>query len=243
MKNLVLDFGNTNRKLGLFEEKILIDNYIYNRVNFNITILDEIWTSFQPNRIVISSTSHLSAEEKKWMSDKKVLEVSHELSYPFDILYTTPATLGRDRLAAVSAADSLYRGHSSLIIDAGTCITYDFISKEGQYIGGNIAPGIDMRLKAMNTYSDHLPLVSKENIPELLMGNSTESALQNGGIKMAIMEAEEIIRRLRSLYGDFNIILTGGDGDLFEKYLNYKLFVHPDLVLFGLNEILINNEV
>lgn len=243
MKNLVLDFGNTNRKLGLFEEKILVDRYIYSRENFTIAVLDELLESFSPHRMVISSTSHISSEEKEWLVAKKVLEVSDKLKYPFEILYTTPATLGRDRLAAVSAVYSLYRGHSNLIIDAGTCITYDFISKEGQYIGGNIAPGIDMRLKAMNAYSDHLPLVIKENIPELLMGNSTESALQNGGVHMAIMEAEGLIRRLESVHGGFNIILTGGDANLFEKYLNYKLFVHPDLVLFGLNEILINNEV
>lgn len=174
--------------------------------------------------------------------DFKIVALAGDTKLPLRIQYATPETLGKDRIAAAVGAFKRFKGSEkhSLIVDMGSCITMDVISPDGVFMGGNISPGLRMRLTAMHDYTGKLPFADV-HIPEILIGNSTITALQNGGIKGAFYEIEGFIRSLKGEFGKINVILTGGDAVLFAKFSKNKIFVLPNLVLEGLNEILIYN--
>ena len=159
---------------------------------------------------------------------------------PIQNKYKTPKTLGKDRLAAVVAAKELYPRKHCLVIDAGTCITYDLITKESVYLGGAISPGMDMRFQAMNTFTAKLPLVKRKKTTNLI-GNTTNSALQSGGVLGAVFEMEGFIRAYRKDFSPLTVILTGGAADFFAIFLKTKIFVHHNLILIGLNKLLNHN--
>lgn len=159
------------------------------------------------------------------------------MDLPFVIKYRTPDTLGLDRLAGVAGAWSQYRNETSLVIDVGTCIKYDLITKKGEYLGGNISPGLQMRLKAMHLMTSKLPQVEPYERYEA-MGTDTVSALQVGACTGAIHEIEGFIKEYKKMFGKLNILLTGGDSHFFVNKLKTKIFAAPNLVLQGLNEIL-----
>jgi type III pantothenate kinase len=162
------------------------------------------------------------------------------LPVPIVNLYATPATLGVDRLAGICGARQLFPFENCLVIDAGTCITYDFLDRDGKYHGGAISPGLQMRFKAVNTFTARLPLVSA--IPEPpLIGNSTESCIQSGIIHGVISELDGIISQYQAKFPDLRVILCGGDTRFFENKLKASIFASPELVLVGLNSILIYN--
>lgn len=204
--------------------------------------IDGWYENFLPDRVVIASTVGFTAEAKRWIDKTRSVVVHPRLKYPFQIMYQTLETLGQDRLAAVSAVYSLYKRKNVLIIDAGTCITYDFLSSSGIYVGGNISPGIQMRLAAMHYYTERLPRVFMTGEMKWL-GQSTEEAIRAGGGAMAIMEARGMISYLEKKFGNLVIVLTGGDYSYFVKYIEGEKFVEPNLVLLGLNEIMKNNEI
>lgn len=241
-RHLVFDLGNTRLKMGVFEGDELIHSDLI-PVQESASILWESWRkTWEPDRIGISSTIQFSGEDQSWIQTNKVLRADAGLKYPFEILYRTPDTLGQDRLAAVSAVYTLYKKKNVLIIDCGTCITYDFLTADGRYIGGNIAPGLRMRLQSMHEYTDRLPLVG---LPKKIswIGQSTEEAVQNGGVGMAILESKGFIFYLKENYGHLTTVLTGGDARYFKNHLSGECNVHANLVLSGLNEILKNNEI
>lgn len=241
-RRMVIDLGNTRLKLGLYEG----DTLRHTKTCSGDQFLPEIWEKWKaqwlPERMAICTTASLSPEAEQWLKDNRVVEVGPQLRYPFAIDYKTPETLGQDRLAAVAAVDALYKGTNVLVIDCGTCITYDLLLSDRRYVGGNIAPGIRMRLRSMHDYTDRLPLVE---LPEEVhwFGQSTTEALQGGGVAMAIMEARGLIFYLIEKYGSLRTVLTGGDAGYFDGHLPGAHEVCVDLVLTGLNEILKNNEV
>ena len=126
---------------------------------------------------------------------------------------------------------------NTLVIDAGTCITYDFIDAKGNYLGGGISPGIRMRLQAMNEFTAKLPLVKQKNSKKFI-GNDTESSLRVGGQIGTVMEIRGFIRAYETTFGKINIILTGGDSKALAKHFENHIFVNNNLVLRGLNKIL-----
>jgi type III pantothenate kinase len=162
------------------------------------------------------------------------------LPLPIKILYATPQTLGVDRIAGSCGALQLFPGKNTLVIDAGTCITYDFTDSSKQYYGGSISPGLKMRFQAVHTFTARLPLVSPAENPELI-GNSTETSIQSGIVNGTVAEIDGIIDRYRQKYPDLQVILCGGDGPFFENKLKASIFASPDLVLIGLNSVLIHN--
>ena len=149
-------------------------------------------------------------------------------------------TLGVDRIAAVCGAFALFPEKNCLVIDAGSCITYDVLDQKGNYCGGSISPGLEMRLKAMHTFTARLPLV-KVNQQVNLIGNSTESCLQSGALYGVLAEIEGIVEKYNQNYAELRVIMCGGDASLFENQLKPTIFVAPDLVLKGLNRILLQN--
>jgi type III pantothenate kinase len=164
----------------------------------------------------------------------------HVLSYksklPFKIEYNTPETLGTDRIAAVAGAFSLFPGSEILVIDAGTALTFEFLSTD-TYKGGTISPGLTMRFKALNKFTDRLPLVSPTTNYSF-PGQNTTDAIVAGVITGVVYEINEYIRTFENKHSDFNIILTGGDSEFLKDKINYQITYIPDIVIDGLNYIL-----
>ena len=196
------------------------------------------------NRESIASSLHLwlcliSATLKQLAAAfPVVLELTAETPLPFENTYKTPETLGRDRIAAMAGAQVLAPGKDCLVIDCGTCIKYDLLKAGNQYLGGNIAPGAKMRIKAMHAFTARLPEVSME-MPAGKLGSSTETALQNGALRGAVLEMKGLVDALAGETKNLVVMLTGGDADFFAPHLKVKgLRVEPDLLLHGLNHIL-----
>jgi type III pantothenate kinase len=177
-----------------------------------------------------------------WIKASKKILLNHLLPLPIQINYKTPETLGVDRIAAVCGAIDIFPNRSSLVIDAGTAITYDFIDGHGNYEGGAISPGIEMRFEALHTFTERLPLVTK-NGDLTLIGNSTETCIRSGVLNGVVAEMEGIINNYKQLYPDLGVVLCGGNSFFFENRLKPTIFATPDLVLSGLNRILLHNAV
>jgi type III pantothenate kinase len=234
--NLIVDIGNSSTKLAVYEgrEKLSVS-----RINeLSCEELDKELSGFMIKRAIVSSVKKLPP----FISDLFFANFPfvHVLSYksrlPFKIKYETPETLGSDRIAAVAGAFNLFHGAEILVIDAGTAITFDFLSA-GIYKGGNISPGLTMRFKALNKYTGNLPLISSIN-EFTFPGRNTTDAILAGVITGMTYEINEYIRTFEKKNTDFRIILTGGDSGYFRDKINYQLTYLPDIVIDGLNYIL-----
>lgn len=237
--HLCIDIGNTYSKLAVFKNNKMVFYKSYKRLAMDS--INKIILEFAPQRAIVSSTRKKNPRLISFLKKKiSTLFLDHKTKLPFKNLYNTPATLGRDRIAAIAGAIKIAPKQNNLVADLGTCITYDFVTSKKAYLGGNIAPGMHMRLDAMNDYTDKLPRVNPRfnNNP---LGQSTESALQNGAIWGIIFELKSLIHELKTKYGPINVILTGGDASFFAEHLKKKIFAEPKLVLIGLNEILKHN--
>ena len=195
--------------------------------------------SYNPlrDRALFSSTKNLPdpilAIFQKW----KAHELSHETPLPYQVAYATPRTLGRDRMAVVAGAQREFPNRNCLVIDAGTCVTYEWLTAAGTYRGGNISPGLRMRLRAMYAFTDKLPEVTAE-LPARPIGDRTRTALQNGALRGLVHEIEGYLRWTGEHFPDPVVLLTGGDGEFLVSQLNYNIFARPNLVLDGLAHIL-----
>ncbi len=234
-----MDIGNTKAKFAVFSNEGNMEEYIV-MANPGIRKVRQLHKKYQIIVGIISSTRNL---EKEFLDKVKALFpcyiLNEQTDVPIKSEYETPRTLGRDRLAAVIAANAFYPKNSVLVVDIGTCITYDII-KNGIYKGGNISPGAYLKIKAMNRYTDKLPLVELKANKDIL-GKSTVKALQNGAYHGTKGEIDSFIRVFRKEFDSLKVIFTGGDAKIFAEALNEKVIVRPYLVLEGLNEILKHN--
>ena len=187
---------------------------------------------------IISSVTNYDTHIRTFLEERGYfIEFSETTSIPINNNYSTPETLGEDRLAAVVAANYLFPKNNCLVIQAGTCITFEFIDQQKNYLGGAISPGIDMRLKALDTFTAKLPLIErKENID--LIGTTTKSSILSGVMNGILEEVEGIITRYQNLYPGLMVVLSGGDMNYFDKRLKNNIFALPNIVLTGLNIIL-----
>ena len=232
--NICIDIGNTNAKLGFFSNNELID------VKQNVADrgIISIIKKQNPEHVLLSSVRKgvgNIVERSSKITNTLVLD--HLTSLPFKSLYKTPQTLGVDRIAAVAGAGFLYKQQNCLIIDLGTCITYDLIDKSGVYHGGGISPGVDMKLKAMHKLTSKLPIVAAKGQPELI-GKTTKECMLTGAINGTIAELEGQILRYKQYFEDLIILFCGGDAIFFETKIKDHIFAIPNLVLIGLNQIL-----
>ncbi|MBN8576777.1 MAG: type III pantothenate kinase [Cytophagales bacterium] len=200
--------------------------------------LKQFVTHSTHEHLLVSSVSTPPEEIIAWSSapGKKII-LSPALPVPITIRYATPHTLGMDRLAAACGAYELFTNQNCLVIDAGTCLTTEFIDSSGAYHGGSIAPGMAMRYKAMHTFTQALPLVvpiAQAN----LIGNTTETCMQSGVLNGMVAEIDGIIAQYQQHYAAVQVVLCGGDYVFFENNLKQPIFVAPDLVLTGLDRIL-----
>lgn len=235
--NLVIDVGNTRTKLGIFEEATLQRVLVF-------ADREEARNAVNALSIDHAILSSVAQEDDAVVSRKNVtgqlITLVSGLSLPIQNLYETPATLGTDRLAAACGAWQLFPHQASLVVDCGTCINYEFISEEGQYKGGAISPGLTMRFRSMHEQTSRLPLANPvEEAP--LTGASTRQCLQSGVMNGALEEIKGIMARYRKENPGIRVILTGGDSRFFEKPLKPFIFVAPELVLTGLNSILLHH--
>ncbi len=236
--NLCIDIGNTRCKYAVFEDEKLRTSGTWKKCTVKeLEKIQKEYTAIQ--RIIISTVTLLDKRVlKKLEKDpQRFLLLDHTTPVPIKNMYKTPETLGRDRLAAVIGATALYPKSSCLVIDAGTCIKYDYISPKGAYRGGNISPGMMMRLDAMHHFTAKLPLV-KPFVHSDLIGRNTQEALLTGAQQGALSEIKGMISAYVAKYGRIKIIFTGGDANFFANRMKRRIFVSPNLVLIGLNKIL-----
>ncbi|MBK7008746.1 MAG: type III pantothenate kinase [Saprospiraceae bacterium] len=233
---LCVDIGNTRVKSGVFENSELL--LLERKQEFELAFHQNLLDKFAIDNIIISSTR---AEDPELVALLKTrpgsILLDHATPLPITLQYKTPHTLGKDRLAAAVACFALFPGEDCIFIDAGTCITTNVISGQGVFLGGNISPGVQMRLKAMHMLTGKLPLSEIQYNDEVL-GQDTMMALQNGAVRGAIYEVSSFLNKCGEMFPSARIVLTGGDAILFAKHLKIKIFANPNLVLLGLNEIL-----
>ncbi|MFZ2907475.1 MAG: type III pantothenate kinase [Cyclobacteriaceae bacterium] len=236
--NVVVDYGNSSAKVGIFNQHEMVEKYLF----AHHEELQKFLQQSQSENLIVSSVTADATQVADWASSffKRKFILTPLLPLPVNIRYSTPHTLGVDRIAGACGAVQLFPGFNSLVIDMGTCITYDFTDSHKNYFGGGISPGLKMRFKAVHTFTTRLPLVNPVDNPELI-GHSTETSIQSGIIHGMAAEIDGIIAQYRMNYPDLKVILCGGDASFFENKLKASIFASPDLVLVGLNSVLIHN--
>jgi type III pantothenate kinase len=232
MVTLCLDFGNTRLKAALFDEDVF---------RTEITLEDDqaetivrLIDLYAPGKSILSSVIHHNDAIEKVLSERTLF---HKISHRTKLAFTTPVgkpeTIGTDRLAMAAAAVHFFPGKNNLVIGLGSCITYNFVNQYNQFLGGAISPGMDMRFKAMHEYTAKLPLVEADwNFP--LIGYDTKTNLQSGVIMGMRAEIDGTINKYAEKYGNFNVLLTGGNSAYFASQLKNKIFADSNFLFKGL---------
>ena len=235
--NLIIDIGNNSAKFFLFQgEQIILHT---RKENSSFDVIDEWNKLYDIDKVIVSSVITDSENLLDEISRLQcpVIRFDKSTPLPLEVNYRTPGTLGSDRIAAAVGAWSEAPGRNILIIDAGSAITIDFVSKDGKYNGGNIAPGIKMRLRALHEYTDRLPMVEKEGDTPAI-GYDTETAIRSGVINGICHEIEGYINEFKQKYCDVLVFLTGGDEKPLKNRIKSCIFADKYLVAKGLNRIL-----
>ncbi|WP_310992725.1 type III pantothenate kinase [Aequorivita marina] len=240
--NLVIDVGNTLVKLGVFDLEVLKHKTACVKEDFLPTLNNVSKAYPLIENTIVSSVSNLTEHQLLQLQKQySVLKLTHQTKLPFINKYATPQTLGIDRIALVSAAAKQYANTNVLIIDAGTCITYDFLSLENEYFGGAISPGISMRYKALNTFTEKLPILSA-TVPTEIIGNTTDTAIHSGVVHGILHEIDGFIADYKKEKGTLTVILTGGDAHFLRDSIKNDIFANSNFLLEGLNHILEYNK-
>jgi type III pantothenate kinase len=236
--NLIIDIGNTRTKVALFNQGELmisfpVDSFTPNDLKLLLdghpNIENAIVSTVKENQEVLFSAL------RKYIPH--VVELDYNTPLPIENCYETPETLGKDRIAAAVGANKLIPNQNILVIDAGTAITYDFVNENNQYTGGFISPGLNMRFKALNYFTDKLPLLKPE-LPGHFEGKNTIDSIR-GGVQLGLEgEINQIIQHFQYFNHNLTIIISGGDKSYFEKLLKKHKFVTREVILLGLNTIL-----
>ncbi len=228
--DLCIDIGNTSVKFYVFDKQNLLARY---RDTFN-------WDKYPVQKVIIAQVGAPHPEIINRLQTKQIpfLYVSHKMILPFRIAYKTPSTLGADRIALVAGALRIAKG-PLLVIDAGTCITYDFVNENNIYEGGAISPGLKMRLKAMHDYTAGLPgLEIPEKLPPVT-GFDTETSMLSGAINGTLFEIKGFIENYKNLNPDLKVFLTGGDAGFLHSSLKNMIFaIRENLLAEGLHYLL-----
>jgi type III pantothenate kinase len=233
-KTLCLDFGNTRLKAALFVNDEIKEIIVLREDG--VSDLSKVLNEFEPDVSILSSVIHHNPEIEQSLATTKFHKLSNQSKLPFTLPVGKPETMGTDRLAIAAAAVHLFPGKNNLAIGLGSCITYNFINGFHQFLGGSISPGMEMRFKAMSYYTAKLPLAKGDwNIP--LIGYDTNTNLQTGVVLGMAKEMDGMIDEYKKRYGNFNVLLTGGDIPYFEPHFKNKIFAHPELIFKGLYAI------
>lgn len=234
---LAIDIGNTRIKYAVFENNTIIDNHFFLKDDF-LKEIEKILNKYKNiSNLIVASVGNIEKETFLVFQDRlKIHFITNKDKFPFVNLYATPHTLGIDRIVLASGATLLYPNQNRLVIDAGTCVTYDFIDSNDNYLGGAISPGIRLRYEVLHNYTAKLPLLTKKT-PESFIGNSTSESIHSGVIEGLVNEINGFIDQYSNQFTNFIIILTGGDADFLAKRLKNTIFANSNFLLESLNTI------
>jgi type III pantothenate kinase len=240
--NLVLDLGNSYGKIAVCDHKRVVESAMYEKITSREISYFHI--RYEGIRgAIISSVVNYSREIIDYLSSQygTCVELNHFTPIPLVNRYRTPDTLGYDRIAAAVGAYTIYPGRNVLVIDAGTAITYDIVTSGGEFLGGNISQGVEIRFKSLNKYTNRLPYLERPAEVPPLVGGTTHEAIQSGVMNGLLFEMDGFIGALSQKYPKLQVVLTGGDAKYFVGKLKSTIFVDPNLNLIGLNRILEHN--
>lgn len=235
--NLIIDVGNTAVKLAVFDGFKLKTQTTESKTRV-LSAVKSLIKKFKVNHAIISKVGSLSHYTIHKISEyTNLIILTKDTPVPFKNCYKTPETLGADRIALAAAAVLQYPNTNLLVIDAGTCVTYDFINNQKQYLGGAISPGLTMRYKAMHTFTEKLPLL-KPNATNQLTGGTTLESMHTGTFVGILNEIDGFISAYKNIYPNLTVILTGGDAKILGNQLKNSIFANSNFLLEGLNSIL-----
>lgn len=232
---LAIDVGNTKIKAAVFKDNGLLAKFVFDKIDALKNFQKIFEEQSQVSQIIFSSVGKLDEAVISRLGEKADLHIiSHNSVFPFTNKYSTPATLGVDRMVLSAGAVLSYPVSNRLVIDAGTCITYDFTDANDNYLGGAISPGLQLRYTALHNFTAKLPLLSPE-LPADYIGNSTNKAIHSGVVNGLLHEVEGFIAQYSEQYQDLKIILTGGDAEFLAKRLKNTIFANSNFLLESLN--------
>ncbi|MDG1264396.1 MAG: type III pantothenate kinase [Flavobacteriaceae bacterium] len=234
--NLIIDAGNTNVKLAFFEDRKFIVTKLIEPVFEEFKSVLENYPRVES--ILVSDVRGIDWSFLNSIFDSKEIYIlDSSWKFPFKINYESLETLGPDRLGLMGAASKLYPKQNVLVVDVGSCITYDLLTQENVYEGGIISPGYKIRYKSLKEFTGKLPLIEHNSI-ESSFGNDTQSSIQVGVFQGVFYEIQGQIDHFIEKYTDLTIILTGGDCKQLSKRLKNPIFAHPNFLVEGLDYIL-----
>lgn len=234
---LAIDVGNTRIKAAVYEGNKTIDFFIIEKKSFEKKVMEILKTYPKVKNLWLSSVGN--EMDLGFLSSKieiKIHVVSRLTSFPFQNLYETPTTLGVDRMVLAAGATLLFSNQKRIVIDAGTCITYDFIDEQNNYLGGAISPGFRLRYQSLHQFTAKLPQLSVEEI-DFFIGKSTNQSIHSGVINGIVNEIEGFIHQYAKENENFTIILTGGDAVFLAKRLKNTIFANSNFLLDSLNQL------
>jgi type III pantothenate kinase len=234
-RTVCFDFGNTRLKAAIFEDKILTEEFVLDDDKPE-TLLVQL-EKYKPERSILSSViDHNPSLEEVLKQKTAYHKLSHLTRLPFTTPVGKPETIGADRLALAAAAVEFHAGKNILAIGLGTCITYNFINKKKEFLGGGISPGMDIRFKSLPVFTARLPLIKETwNFP--LIGYDTATNILSGVILGMAKEIDGFIDEYSARYRNFNVLLTGGNSTFFAPLLKKQIFADPNLIFKGLYAI------
>ena len=244
MNNLVVDIGNSSVKLAVFNGLHVAHKVVLSDPDPDQLI--DLIREYDIQKSIISSVrNNLTEIEDILKKYTTYIRFSYQTPLPISIFYQSPETLGLDRLAGLMGARHFYPAQNVLVIDAGTCITYDLIDQQDAYYGGSISPGMQLRLKSLHHFTGKLPMVDLDPYFQQLQGRDTRESILSGVMNGILAEVQGIIESYHQKYPDLQVILCGGDARFFDTRLKNSIFANiislkPDLVLIGLNEIILH---
>ena len=235
MNTLCFDFGNTRMKVALFIKKNLAEVIIME--NDGLTSIESLLQKFNPEKTILSSVINHNSEIEKLLAVRtRFHKLSHLSKLPFTTPVGKPETIGADRLALAAAVVYFYPNQHNLVIGMGSCVTYNFINKQHEFLGGGISPGMEMRMKSLNQFTAKLPVVKPDgNVP--LVGYDTATNILSGVVLGMANEIDGFIDAYKQRYGNFNVHLTGGDIVYLAPHLKNQIFADPELIFKGLYAI------
>jgi type III pantothenate kinase len=233
---LAVDVGNTRIKAAVFEGSTLLEPFVFMKTELEKSIQNILNKYKNCSNLVVASVSEIEKQAFSNFEDSiNIHFVSHKDSFPFVNGYETPQTLGIDRMVLAAGATLQFPNQNRLVIDAGTCITYDFVDENDNYLGGAISPGLRLRYEALHNYTAKLPLLTLEN-PKHFTAKSTSESIHSGVVNGLVCEIDGFINQYKAQYSNFIIILTGGDSDFLAKRLKNTIFANSNFLLESLNQ-------
>jgi len=233
---LAVDIGNTRIKAAVFEDATLLETFVFMKTELQKNIHNILKAHENITHLVVASVSDV--EKQAFSAFENAVNIhflSNKDSFPFVNCYETPKTLGIDRLVLAAGATLQFPNQNRLVIDAGTCVTYDFIDENNNYLGGAISPGLKLRYEALHHFTAKLPLLSLES-PQHLIGNSTTESIHSGVVNGLVFEIDGVINQYKAQFSNFIIILTGGDTEFLAKRLKNTIFANSNFLLESLNQ-------